>query len=473
MKKTSLFLLVGLAACGSDKTSNKPANGSTPIDGNTSINPNTGVIDPNTGTVGSDPNNMGTNPNASTFDEVGAASFTVPTASGYTGDNIVRSGRMVADGANWKFNWAGSSFTCRAAATSVTIGVKVPDSTVTSSQYLDVFIDGKLQPTPVQLSAANTSYKLALPDTAAHDITWVLRTEANYGTGVLTFTGITAEGGNLSPTATPATAPRQVEFIGDSITNGYGARSLSHSPVLGRDNGCTVDGQYTPYKQDSSTESSDLGFATLASRKLNAQYALVASSGRGVYRNGATTADPPGTATPTMSTLYPYSLHPYSSDITGTNVTGSIPAWDAAAATAAKWNPQVVVVNLGTNDFSRHGTDATNPNLEAYPVNASSFTTAYSNLLTKVHALYPSAKIIPMVGPMLATTNKTAALNAINASIQATDPTHTYVTAVLDVGVQAVDTESDTSCEFHPLPSKHAEVAGKLADAITAAVPNW
>lgn len=475
MKKTSIFLLVGLAACGSDKS--KPVAGEQPLDQNQVLDPNKGTLDPNQVANNPAPNpNPGMTPGQTGFDEVGAASFTLnplDSAKTYTGETIVRSGRMVADGANWKFNWAGTSFTCRPQAASVTIGITVPDATVTSSQYLDVFIDGKLQPTPVQLAKATTSYKLALPDTAPHIVTWVLRTEANYGTGIMTFTGITAEGGNLLPTETLAAAPRQIEFIGDSITNGYGARSLSHSPVLGRDSACTVDGTYTGYKQDSTTESASLGFALLTSHKLSAKYSLVASSGRGAYRNRATTSDPGGTNTPTMSTMYPYTLHPYDSDITGANITGSIPAWDAAAATAAKWSPQVVVINLGTNDYSRHGIDAANGNNEAYPVDSSQFTAAYGALLTKVHGLYPSAKIIPMVGPMLSTTNKAMAQAAINAAITAVDSGNTYVTPLLDVGVQAVDSATDTGCEFHPLPSKHAEVAGKLADAITAAVPNW
>ena len=475
MKKTSIFLLVGLAACGSDKSS-KPTIDQ-PLDPNQVVDPNKGTVDPNNVSPNPAPNpNGGMVPGQTGFDEVGAASFTLnpldPTKT-YTGETIVRSGRMVADGANWKFNWAGTSFTCRPQAASVTIGITVPDATVTSSQYLDVFIDGKLQPTPVQLAKATTSYKLALPDTAPHIVTWVLRTEANYGTGIMTFTGITAEGGNLLPTETLAAAPRQIEFIGDSITNGYGARSLSHSPVLGRDSGCTVDGLYTNYKQDSTTESASLGYALLTSHKLSAHYSLVASSGRGAYRNSGTTADPGGTNSPTMSTLYPYALHPYAADVNGANITGTIPAWDAAAISAAKWAPQVVVINLGTNDFSRHGVDPANANNEAYPVNSSQFTAAYGALLTKVHGLYPSAKIIPMVGPMLSTTNKTMALTAINAAITAVDSGNTYVTTVLDVGVQAVDSTTDTGCEYHPLPSKHAEVAGKLADAITAAVPNW
>jgi len=472
MKKTSIFLLVGLAACGSDKSS-KPTIDQ-PLDPNAVTNPNTGVTDPNT-TTPPVTNNPNITPGTTGSDEVNAASFSlnpVDPAKTYTGPTTVLSGRMVADGANWKFNWAGTSFTCRPQAASVTIGINVPDSTVTSSQYLDVYIDGKLQATPVQLAKATPTYKLTLPDTAPHIVTWVLRTEANYGTGVMTYTGITTDG-TLLPTETPAAAPRQIEFIGDSITNGYGARSLYHSPVLGRDSACTVDGTYTAYKQDSTTESASLSYALLTSHKLSAQYALVASSGRGAYRNGATTADPAGTGTPTMSTLYPYTLHPYASDISGATVTGTIPAWDAAAATAAKWAPQVVVINLGTNDFSKHGTDATNPNNEAHPVNAGQFQAAYGALLTKVHGLYPSAKIIPMVGPMLSTTNKTAALAAVNAAITAVDSGNTYVTTVLDVGVQAVDSTTDTGCEYHPLPSKHADVAGQLEAKITAAVPNW
>ncbi len=115
----------------------------------------------------------------------------------------------------------------------------------------------------------------------------------------------------------PANLPRRkhrIEFIGDSYTVGYGNTSPSQE--------CSGDDVYA-------TTHSQLAFGPLVAKHFDADYQINASSGFGIVRNyNGTSPDK------SLIGLYPFTLHSnnyiYADD----------------------WQPQVVVIGLGTNDFS-------------------------------------------------------------------------------------------------------------------------
>ncbi|HVU32809.1 MAG TPA: GDSL-type esterase/lipase family protein [Opitutaceae bacterium] len=112
----------------------------------------------------------------------------------------------------------------------------------------------------------------------------------------------------------PAASPRRIEFIGDSHTVGYGDTSTKRV--------CTPDEIW------SHTDTSD-AFGALVARHYGADYRINAISGRGIVRNyGGFTAD-------TLPEAYPFALFDHHT-----------PADDRG------WDPQVIVIGLGTNDFS-------------------------------------------------------------------------------------------------------------------------
>ncbi|WP_294320007.1 SGNH/GDSL hydrolase family protein [uncultured Sphingomonas sp.] len=131
--------------------------------------------------------------------------------------------------------------------------------------------------------------------------------------------GATAFGGLYAPVgstalAAPAAPRRAIEFIGDSHTVGYGNTSTSRD--------CTE-------AQVWETTDTSQGIAGQLSRRYGAGYRVNAISGRGIVRNYG------GFAAPTVPDAYPYALFD-----------GKTPANDAG------WQPQVIVMALGTNDFS-------------------------------------------------------------------------------------------------------------------------
>jgi lysophospholipase L1-like esterase len=189
-----------------------------------------------------------------------------------------------------------------------------------------------------------------LADSISHTIIIQKRTETFVGKGV--FSGFILDPGSilLQKEKRPE---RRIEFIGNSITCGFG------------DEGETADCHFSPI-----TENANMSYAAITSRALNADYSMIAYSGRGVVRNygdtNKTSRDP-------MPSLYDR-----------TCFYDSTTKWNFSS-----WIPQVVVINLGTNDFS------TKP----FP-DKDVFQKGYLDLVNRVRALYPGVTIFCIGGPM-------------------------------------------------------------------------
>jgi lysophospholipase L1-like esterase len=145
---------------------------------------------------------------------------------------------------------------------------------------------------------------------------------------------------------------RKIEFIGDSITCGYGVE---------------VDDPNLHFEP--ATENFCLGYAALTARRLDADFVVVARSGTGMVRNFDGPRDGSDGA---MPQVYPHTFF--------------VPPekrWDFG-----RFTPDVVCLNLGTNDFSTTG------------VNVEKFVAAYAKFLAMLLAHYPDAKIVVLQGPM-------------------------------------------------------------------------
>ena len=151
----------------------------------------------------------------------------------------------------------------------------------------------------------------------------------------------------------PALSDRKIEFIGNSITCGYGVESI---------------GMSDPFEDE--TENHWLTYANIVSDSLKAQHTSISRSGIGVYRN----YDGPKTGSAeNMPWQYEYTLFNKHDE-----------KWDFA-----KYQPQLVCINLGTNDLSTDNYD-----IQLYEKN-------YRMFLTTVRSKYPDAKIVLLTGPML------------------------------------------------------------------------
>lgn len=174
-------------------------------------------------------------------------------------------------------------------------------------------------------------------------------------------------------TDAPAPAERRIEFIGNSITCGYGVEStVASDPFLNE----TCNHFYT--------------YAAQTARNLGADHVVVARSGIGVYRNydGPTKGD-----SINMNTEYAHTLLYDASE-----------AWDFK-----RFTPQVVCINLGTNDTSTSGADPT------------LLKRGYEGLLRQVRKAYPEAKIVFLCGCMMNGDALTLASTTMDAVVSETN----------------------------------------------------
>ncbi len=158
------------------------------------------------------------------------------------------------------------------------------------------------------------------------------------------------DGATLKKTKMPK---RKIEFIGNSITCGYG-----------------VEAESARSRFSDSNSNHYYSYPAIAARAFNAEAMVVARSGIGIYRNYN---GPKKGSKDNMRDVYENILYTDYSN---------------------KWNfsnftPQVVCVNLGTNDTSTE------------PYDAMLIIQGYQEFLKTLRSHYPKAKIVFVTGSML------------------------------------------------------------------------
>lgn len=183
----------------------------------------------------------------------------------------------------------------------------------TGTSYYNVFVDDTLHRV-VKACGTDTLIRFVSGvDNRTHRLRIQKRTEGEYGK--TTFHRFqSASGGRLEKMSTMRT--RHIEFIGNSLTCGYGTE--------GKD-------QYEPFKLE--TENCNLSYSTIIARYFDADYTLIAHSGRGAVRN--------------YGDSVPVSAVTMKDKMLLTFDEGSAERWDFKA-----YRPQLAIINLGTNDFS-------------------------------------------------------------------------------------------------------------------------
>jgi len=218
------------------------------------------------------------------------------------------------------------------------------------------------------------------------------------------------KGKTLAPAAPLPT--RKIEFIGNSITCGYGIEAKSEAEHYEEK---TANFYYT--------------YAARTARNLNAQALVVARSGIGVYRsyNGPRTGDKVN-----MNTEYPNTL-----------LYNDKYKWDFS-----RYTPDLVCINLGTNDTSTTGADSL------------LLLKGFKNLYHQVRSHYPMAKIVLLCGCMMSG-------NQLLSAQQALDTTLDYAHQQGDSEVYRFDfTPHDGSlgygADWHPSMRQHEKMANEL-----------
>ncbi len=225
----------------------------------------------------------------------------------------------------------------------------------------------------------------------------------------------------LPPPALPA---RTIEFIGNSITCGYGNESVEKSD---------------PFEYE--TENHYMTYAQLTCRALDACAHVVARSGIGVYRS----YDGPKTGTPdnVMTTEYEY-----------TNLYDRSEKWDFS-----RYQPQLVCINLGTNDLSTNNYDV--KLLKA----------AYKKFLSQVRSHNPKAKIVYLCGSMLGGKELDIAKKTLNDVVTEANKQGDKEVYRFDFTPQTGDIHYGAS--WHPSKWQHEKMAAELSAYLRALMQWW
>ena len=303
-----------------------------------------------------------------------------------------------SDPGHVRMGWSGVGAVLRFAGTGAS--VRLDDH----GRYFTVLVDGALQPT-LATSPGEQSYVLAsgLPD-GEHTLELYRRTEGSFG--ATTVLGFDLEGELLAPPP----VQRRIEIIGDSITAGYGNEGVA------------------PCSFSAETENHYLTYGALAARTLGAELSTIAWSGKGVVYNYADDVFEP------LPQVYDRLL------------AAEPTAWDFS------WQPDVVVINLGTNDFST-GNDP--------PEGV--FVPAYVELLAHLRAVYPDAFILA-VAPSLFGAEVALVAGYLQSAVDQRHLAGDAEVGFADINVQWIG----SGCDGHPSLATHAGMAMRLTSELQA-----
>jgi lysophospholipase L1-like esterase len=293
-----------------------------------------------------------------------------------------------------RFSWPGVSFHARFTGTQVSMNLTDGNN----KNRFTVVVDGGTPKTVSTSGQGALSLASGLP-IGTHELLIWRNTEP--GMGASEFAGLSSLGSDGALLAPPPAPARRIEVIGDSLSAGAGVEGTSTSCSPG------IDAFTNNY----------LAYGSVAARAVAADVVTIAWSGIGVYRSYSA-------SDPTMPQRYDYAIP---NDKT---------AWDFS-----KYQPHVVVINLGTNDFS-----AGNP--------GQPYVDAYVSFVEHLRSKYPSASIIliDMYGG-----DRLAALNNVVSALKSGGESNVQTLSFSGVP------SNNTACNQHPNTAAQSAMGTLLA----------
>jgi lysophospholipase L1-like esterase len=309
------------------------------------------------------------------------------------------------------YQWPGTYF--EAAFTGTEVYFRVGGG----EQNLHIAVDHD-QPLTLTKPAAGV-YRLSGLTPAAHTVRISVISESQGAPD--SFSGFA-----IPPTVTagvpPAPRPRQIEFIGDSHTVGYGNTSPSRE--------CTND-QVWSFTDDTKA------FGPLTAVHYGADYQINAISGHGIVRNyGGFAGDP-------VPVAYPFVLF-------DKKVIYRDPSWQ----------PQIIVLALGTNDFST----PLKPG-EPWKIRDdlhADYEDTYVHFLQTLRKLHPNAFLIVW------TTGDSEIEGEASKAVEQTKAAGETRIALLPINDLHMD-----ACNWHPSAADDVTISQKMIDLIDHTPGIW
>ena len=306
------------------------------------------------------------------------------------------------------FSYSGVSI--RACFTGTSIAMIMNDNV--GQNFYNLILDGRLLDT-VKITKGKKTYKIAedLKDTI-HEIELFKRTEEMFGKTQF-FGFVVDQGASLNEITTDKRI-RLMEYIGNSITCGYGDEG-----ILGQTFGPTTEDHYMTY-------------AAITSRNFNARHLAVCKSGIGIYRN----YNGPAAGNPDCMTNYYTRIFLYDEN----------PKYSFAE------KPDLVCINLGTNDFSTTGGDSAN-----YVCN-------YFRLIDTIQTKYNMPDIVCLLGPMLSGSTLSNIRRYLEFIADSANRKGNGTVSFFEMSAQTGDL--GIAIDYHPTVAQHQRNAQELTEFI-------
>jgi len=271
-----------------------------------------------------------------------------------------------------------------------------------------VVIDGK--PAFLHVRPGQEIYRVGqnLDPQQEHHLRIFRNSEASFGT--VQFKGFRFP--EETTVRRPEARERRMLFIGDSITCAYGNEAATVKE------GNTVENQ-----------NAWLGYAARTARHFNADAHYVCWSGRGLFRNRWLEHDQNGTLPKIMDEILPES--------------------PAAPWSPENFVPDIVVINLGTNDSSvRNG--------QKPPLSKTDFVSTYHDFIRTLREQSPESVIFLTLGPMQ---YQPITRPWLKAAAEPFENTHIFL-------YPPMKAPNDLGGHYHPNVAKHQSMADELSEAI-------
>lgn len=308
-----------------------------------------------------------------------------------------------ADGAV-SFDWSATTVRLRFTGTTLTL-----TCTDTRADWFNLWVDTPQGPqaTSAFRVAGDTTITLFKGRKGTHEVCIQKRTEGEQGTAV--FNSFTTDGSFLDA---PKPHSRLIEFIGDSYTCGYGTEAPDR------------DDPFLP-----ETENPALTYADIVARLFDAEAVHISHSGRGVVRNYDDFNQHEN-----MVKLYPQAYDQHCDK-----------AWTPT------YSPDLVVIYLGTNDFST----GRQPSLGYW-------CDGYGALLRQVRAFY--GEQVPII--LMASKADEQMGLYVKAAGERSGLGNLHYCIIQD---SAHNQDSDLGASWHPNYKGHRKIASILAPYVATA----
>ncbi len=312
-----------------------------------------------------------------------------------------------------RFSYSGISL--RASFNGTSIAVILDDNI--GQNYYNVILDGRLRDT-MHITTGKKEYLIAdgLENTT-HEIELFKRTEEMFGKTQF-FGFIVDEGTTL--TSITRVKDKLIEYIGNSITCGYGNEGLN-------------GGTFGP-----TTENHYMTYAAITSRNFNARHLAVCKSGIGIYRN----YDGPAEGNSDCMTNYYTRIFLY----------------DENPKYTFSEKPDLVCINLGTNDFSTTGGDS------------ALYVSNYLRLIDTIQTKYAMPDILCLLGPMMSGSTLTSVRNYLTFVADSANSKGKGNVYFLEMSAQTGDL--GIGIDYHPTVEQHQKNASELTEYIKS-IKGW